>query len=107
MFYRLKFNKKPSADSDVLSSSTLLQMIKNRNLDSDAETSEVRLLRDIREFVLDQGSTTTTDQLVTEFKDRLPIGKSAMFKALLSKICVFYRAPDSKGYWTLRDEFVW
>ncbi|XP_075232216.1 DNA excision repair protein ERCC-6-like [Lycorma delicatula] len=106
---KIKFNgkvSKPGSSEGTVSSNSLLQKIKHRNLDGSIEDGEVELLRDMRDFVSGQGGTTTTDKLISEFKDRLPIGKSPVFKALLSKICIFYRAPDSKGYWTLRDDYL-
>ncbi|RZF48893.1 hypothetical protein LSTR_LSTR003273 [Laodelphax striatellus] len=91
----------------TMSSADLIKRIRERNLMKLPEDSDIRLLNDIREFILANGGTALTDQLVNKFQARLPACKSPVFKSLLSKISVFYRAPDKKGYWTLRDEFSW
>ncbi|XP_022193380.2 LOW QUALITY PROTEIN: DNA excision repair protein ERCC-6 [Nilaparvata lugens] len=91
----------------TMSSADLIKRIRERNLMKLPEDSDIRLLNDIREFILANGGTALTDQLINKFQARLPAGKSPVFKSLLAKISVFYRAPDKKGYWTLRDEFSW
>lgn len=61
----------------------------------------------IREFVLFKGARNCeaqTDEILEFFKNNFKPDKTAVFKALLYKMCEFHRRGD-KGFWTLKSEF--
>lgn len=61
----------------------------------------------IREFVMFKsanGGEAQTDEMLDFFKSNYPPDKTAIFKALLYKICEFQRR-GTKGFWTIRSEF--
>lgn len=66
------------------------------------------LLVDIRNFIAFQCTVdgeATTEEVLRTFKDRVPPKDSAVFKALLEKICVFNRNIHGTGVWQLKGEF--
>lgn len=68
------------------------------------------LLDDIRTFVAFGASVdgrATTDEIVAQFRDRLPEQTSALFKQMLMQICEFHRLPSGQGIWKLIPEFNW
>lgn len=83
----------------------LLSVIRRRNMQLQASSTEKSLLSDMISWLQAQGGTATTQQLLDEFRAKVGEGKSPLFKALLEKIAKFYRGPDKLGYWTIRDEF--
>lgn len=61
----------------------------------------------IREFVLYKSSTNgeaQTEELLDFFRNNFSPDKTAIFKAILYKICEFHRRAD-KGFWIIRSEF--
>jgi len=61
----------------------------------------------IRDFVLHQSSTrgeAQTEEILEFFKNTFPPKKTAIFKAILYKLCEFHRRGD-KGFWRLKSEF--
>lgn len=106
-----------SCGSSSSSSSDLLSSIKNRNkigctdksmdVSSNSESSSFDLLGDIRNFIAFQSrknGEATTEEILNRFKDKLPVNQTAVFKALLNKICDFHR-EDKIGVWQLKPEF--
>lgn len=68
------------------------------------------LLDDIRTFVAFGASVdgrATTDEIVAQFRDRLPEQTSALFKQMLMQICEFHRLPSGQGIWKLIPELNW
>ncbi|XP_077491525.1 DNA excision repair protein ERCC-6-like isoform X2 [Amblyomma americanum] len=67
------------------------------------------LLADLQTFVAFGASVdgqATTGEVLAAFKNKVHTGgKVPVFKALLSKICEFYRHEDGQGVWKLRPEF--
>ena len=71
--------------------------------------SNVDLLTDIRNFIAFQNDSagtgeSTTEALVSHFKDKLPPVKNPLFKALLNEICD-YSKNSTKGIWRLKQDF--
>ncbi|GFT87465.1 DNA excision repair protein ERCC-6 [Nephila pilipes] len=124
----VKFSgKKNCANTEVPSSSDLLSAIRNRkanfetkeNDDNDesmssftlstprSPTEHDELLVDLRNFIAFQSAVNgqaTTKELLDAFKDKTPITQTAVFKALLNKLCDFSRA-SGEGTWYLKSEF--
>jgi hypothetical protein len=74
------------------------------------QEEHMELLTDIRNFVAFGGSVdgrASTQEILSEFRDRLPDGSSPLFKFMLSEICEFHRMPSGEGVWKLRTEFRW
>jgi len=68
------------------------------------------MLDDIRNFVAFRGQTpgqVTTNDILTEFNQKLPTGGAPMFRALLKQICTFSRDVHNQGIWQLNPEFQW
>lgn len=102
----------------AMSSAELLSRIRERNRllsDNDQhppnpldEHSE--LLADIRNFISFGAvinNRATTQEILDRFRDRLPAGRSPLFKALLLELCEFHRTSNGEGIWQLRPEFQW
>ena len=65
------------------------------------------IITDIRNVVAFGGSTdgqATTQELLDQFQDRLPLGDSAKFRAMLRQICSLEKC-DGIGVWRLKAEF--
>lgn len=124
----LKLGSKTSKESESGEggSSALLARIRSRNLlldeDNEEDTSSNpsvpqvvpdsnrELLDDIRTYVSFGASVegrATTDEIVSQFRDRLPVQSSALFKQMLMQICEFHRLPSGQGVWKLIPEFNW
>ncbi|XP_042905022.1 DNA excision repair protein ERCC-6 isoform X2 [Parasteatoda tepidariorum] len=121
------FDGKNKKADTTPSSSDLLSAIKKRKVvfgtdapsdDENESMSSLRrlpagtehddLLVDIRNFVAFGASVdgqASTQEIVDTFKTRLPIHQTAVFKALLSKICDFIRSSGGEGIWHLKSEF--
>ena len=72
--------------------------------------SNQELLDDIRTFISFGASVegrATTDEIVSQFRDRLPPQTSALFKQMLMQICEFHRLPSGQGTWKLTPDFQW
>ncbi|GIY56968.1 DNA excision repair protein ERCC-6 [Caerostris darwini] len=110
---------KDSSCNQTASSSDLLLAIRNRKavLGLNDSTSAVNiqqlrtehdeLLTDLRCFISFQSAVNgqaTTKELIEAFKHKIPISQTAVFKALLTKLCTFSR-NSGDGTWYLRDEF--
>lgn len=68
------------------------------------------LLDDIRTYVSFGASVdgrATTEEIIGQFRDRLPAQSTALFKQLLMQICEFHRLPSGQGVWKLIPEFQW
>ena len=67
----------------------------------------VDLITDIRNF-LSTGSSVdgqaTTNELLSQFKSRVPPDQSSVFKAMLNQVCNFDR-NSGVGVWQLKPEF--
>ncbi|GBL90945.1 DNA excision repair protein ERCC-6 [Araneus ventricosus] len=123
----LKFDgKKDIGSCETASSSDLLSAIRNRkvvfgtNNDNDDEnesgatpsiprlTSEHdELLADLRNYIAFEGAVcgqATTKELIDAFKEKVPVTQTAIFKALLNKLCNFSRT-SGEGTWYLKSEF--
>ncbi|XP_071797517.1 DNA excision repair protein ERCC-6-like isoform X2 [Asterias amurensis] len=98
------------------SSGSLLAQIRKRNnvsaTDTDNQTSVVLpqhdLLVDIRDFVSFQAETNgqaTTNEILHKFRGKLPSNDSALFKSMLTEICVFQRVNGGEGLWKLKEDF--
>ena len=101
-----------------MSSQELLNRIQKRkvndlNQDADPnnfiEPDNIELISEIRNFIAFQcaiDGQATTDELLNEFKARIPPNESAKFKSMLKEICSFLRR-DGIGIWRLKGEFRW
>lgn len=61
----------------------------------------------IRDFILFKGARNgeaQTDEILEFFKNNFKPDKTAIFKALLYKMCEFHRRGD-KGFWIMKSEF--
>lgn len=66
------------------------------------------LLVDVRNYVAFGASVdgqATTNELIEAFQHKLPTHQTAIFKAMLSKVCVFSRSSTGEGLWYLKEEF--
>jgi DNA excision repair protein ERCC-6 len=75
-----------------------------------AREEHIELLTDIRNYVALGASVNgraSTQEILSEFTERLPSGSSPLFKFMLSEVCEFHRMPSGEGVWRLRNEFRW
>lgn len=75
-----------------------------------AQEEHIELLTDIRNYVAFGASVNgraSTQEILSEFTERLPSGSSPLFKFMLSEVCDFHRMPSGEGVWRLRNEFRW
>ena len=75
-----------------------------------AQEEHIELLTDIRNYVAFGASVNgraSTQEVLSEFTERLPPGSSPLFKSMLSEVCDFHRMPSGEGVWRLRNEFRW
>lgn len=73
----------------------------------DAERQYEELVEDLRMFIAFKSRVNgeaTTAEVLNHFKDKIPNEQTAVFKALLWKLCTFNRR-DGEGYWILKREF--
>lgn len=81
---------------------------RNRDFVGTAKETGGELMADkIREFLLNQTSNrgeAQTDELLEFFKKTFESEKTALFKAILYKLCELQRRGD-KGFWRLKSEF--
>lgn len=97
-----------------MSSKELLSRMRNRKVSSDpnqdidfVEPDNIEFISEIRNFIAFQCSIdgqATTQELLTEFKDRIPANESAKFKSMLKEICSFIRR-DGIGIWRLKGDY--
>jgi len=72
---------------------------------SDAESEE--LIRDIRNFVACGASIdgqATTNEILEQFRSRIPIETTAKFKSMLKQVCSFCKI-DGVGVWKLKPQY--
>lgn len=72
-----------------------------------AEGAQIELITEIRNFVAFQcaiDGQATTEELLNEFKNKLPPQDSAKFKFMLKQIC-FFDKNNGIGIWSLKPEF--
>uniref|UniRef100_A0A0L8IDH8 DNA excision repair protein ERCC-6 n=2 Tax=Octopus bimaculoides TaxID=37653 RepID=A0A0L8IDH8_OCTBM len=110
-------NKKTSDDSSLspMTSQELLTRMKARkalidsSVDDDdvASAVDIEFISDIRNFIAFQcniNGEATTEELIKEFKPKIPVSDSAKFKAMLKEICNFNR-KNGIGFWRLKQDF--
>jgi DNA excision repair protein ERCC-6 len=100
-----------------MSSSQLLARMRARNsigetnVGNDVQPSErkyVDTITEVRNFIASGCSLpgrATTQEILTEFRTRLPVNDSAIFREMLRKICDFDRGLSGEGFWILKPEF--
>lgn len=91
--------------SGIMSSSDILNKIRKRNGEVTSAKTETQILSELKTFLTSAGGTVSTDVLIQTFQPQLSATMTPFFKSLLNKVCTFYRAPDDKGYWSLKEEF--
>lgn len=65
------------------------------------------LISDLRNFVAFQATIdgeATTEEVLQFCKKKLPLQKTTIFKAILYKICDFFRRSDGTGVWKLKPD---
>ena len=75
----------------------------SREIDKD----DLELITDIRNYVAFQAhmdGRAATQELLEEFKRRIPANESAKFKAMLKQVCD-YEKVNGVGMWFLKQEF--
>lgn len=75
-----------------------------------AQDEHIELLTDIRNYVAFGASVdgrASTQEILAQFRERLPPGTSPLFKFMLNEVCEFHRMPSGEGVWRLRSEFRW
>lgn len=100
----------------AMSSQELLSRMRKRKLnnelnqDSDPNTfiepDNIELISEIRNFIAFQcaiDGQATTEELLNEFKARIPPNESAKFKSMLKEICSFFKR-NGIGIWRLKGE---
>lgn len=71
------------------------------------DSDSYKLISEIKNFILfgcSMMGKATTQEILDEFGSKLPPSNSALFKAMLNKICVFER-NNGIGFWKLKNEF--
>lgn len=67
------------------------------------------LILQIRTFIASQGTTigqATTQEILDEFRSKLPCNETTLFRSMLRQICTFTRdSLTGKGVWILNEEF--
>lgn len=117
---RTKFDGRQN-QGGITSSSDLLAAIRRRKeifLDEDQDdgpspsltttTKHDELLADILNFVAIRGSVNgkaTTEEIIGAFRHKVPGNQTAIFKAMLKKICHFSKNESGEGLWQLKEEF--
>ncbi|XP_069685202.1 DNA excision repair protein ERCC-6-like [Periplaneta americana] len=74
------------------------------------QEDHMELLTDIRNFVAFGASVdgrATTQEILSQFSNRLPPGSSPLFKFMLSEVCEFHRMPSGEGVWKLCSNLRW
>ena len=80
-----------------------------KEADKKTRVADESLMQDIVTFIKYHSTNpgeATTEELVSQFREELGVGKNAIFKAMLRQVCS--RAQDSvtgKTLWTLNAEF--
>lgn len=120
--------------SSVMSSADLLKRMRVRNFASRADDTEpndaedsamiaslssadanpvhMELITDMRNFIAFGARVdgqASTDEILQEFRTRLPVEDTAKFKAILKQLCTLHKNVDGadkgQGIWFLRTEF--
>jgi hypothetical protein len=60
-----------------------------------------KLADDIRKFFVNKGGRSTSNEVVSKFKSKVPAHDSFVFRSILRQLC--FQLPNS--HWALRDEF--
>ena len=71
------------------------------------DPDDLELITDIRNYVAYQAQMdgrASTQELLEEFKQRIPSNESAKFKAMLKQVCD-YDKVNGVGMWFLKQEF--
>ena len=100
--------------SEPVHSSQLLAKMRARNNmlpsnDTEPGNENDDLLVQIRNFIASQGTTigqATTQEILDEFRSKLPFSETVLFRSMLRQICTFTRdSLSGKGIWLLKEEF--
>ena len=78
-----------------------------RRLSPEIDKDDLELITDIRNYVAFQAhmnGRAATQELLEEFKQRVPANESAKFKAMLKQVCD-YEKVNGVGMWFLKQEF--
>jgi DNA excision repair protein ERCC-6 len=113
----LQENKEEGSDS--VSSNQLLAKMRARNnilpneeAGTSAEVPETEhdpLLAEMSQFVTSGANVpgqATTQEIVERFSSQLPRENSSVFRAMLRRICDFFRRNNKEGVWKLKSEFL-
>lgn len=106
-----------ATSAEPMSSTQLLARMRARNFSggndagSEVPSTEQKYqetMGEVRNFIAtrcSQPGRATTREILEEFSSKLPVGDSAVFRAMLRKICDFDRGVLGEGYWVLKAEF--
>ena len=78
-----------------------------RRISREIDKDDLELITDIRNYVAFQAhmdGRAATQELLEEFKRRVPANESAKFKAMLKQVCD-YEKVNGVGMWFLKQEF--
>ena len=78
-----------------------------RRICREIDKDDLELITDIRNYVAFQAhmdGRAATQELLEEFKRRVPADESAKFKAMLKQVCD-YEKVNGVGMWFLKQEF--
>ena len=78
-----------------------------RRISREIDKDDLELITDIRNYVAFQAHVdgrAATQELLEEFKRRVPANESAKFKAMLKQVCD-YEKVNGVGMWFLKQEF--
>jgi len=65
--------------------------------DGNPQINEVRLIKEIRDYLSSNGGQATSQQLVQHFKPQLPPNSSTLFKKMLQEIANFKKKGRPMG----------
>ena len=72
-----------------------------------ADEENVELIRDIRCFVACGAAVdgqASTNEILEQFRARIPVETTARFKSMLKQLCSFHKI-DGIGIWKLKPEY--
>ncbi|XP_027841630.2 DNA excision repair protein ERCC-6-like isoform X1 [Aphis gossypii] len=98
LFHSMKNDDKSSGPS-------ILSLMKKRSGIVEATEHETQMLNSIREYLLENNQSVSTDQIVNQFRNKYSAEDTPLFKSLLSEVCTFNRCPDKTGVWTLKPKY--
>ena len=104
---RLAFDEEDLDDDDEDDDEDLGFQRNRRRVSREIDKDELELITDIRNYVAFQAhidGRAATQELLEEFKRRVPANESAKFKAMLKQVCD-YEKVNGVGMWFLKQEF--